>query len=330
MKTTTKKNAPKSATAEKATKPTAEKPTTAPADQPKETDTMKPDTTPETATDKPTEIGPAADTTDKATQDPAAVIPAQEAKPARKYTAAEARTPQAAEAIRRTIIRAAAAAEAAPTIEALEAYEVELRSVSESTHGKPAKWTESHSLARLCLQLGIPAAEAAKAKTKAKARAAMVEAAKSHITPALAWQAIEEISADAEAAKAIYQALADQVDGLRSELALYSAYLTEMRRGGEEAGILPTKSEEAKERAALRRTIDRRSKQRQAAEAIYYRHVSARLEAGEAAKAAKAAAMVEAAAYLRDDLALTAEEANAVWEEAAKAYVPTLTDPATK
>lgn len=339
MKTTKQKaTAQKSAkkgekpAAETATKPETtpqEAPTTdtptgeahGPADSKKETPTMKQDTKPETAN-----AAAAADNAPKANADqgkapePAAVIPAQEAKPARRYTAEEARTPQAAEAIRRTIIRAAAAAEAAPTAAQLEAYEIELRAAAERAHGKAPRWTESHSVARLCYQLGLTAEEAAKAKTKAKARAAMVEAAKSHITPTLAWQAITEIAADAAAAKAIYQALADEVDGLRSELALYSTYLAETRKGGEAAGVLQTKTEEAKARAAHRRAIDRRAKQRQAAEAIYYRHLSAHLEEGEAAAEAKAAALEEAAAYLRDNLALTDEEAKAVWEEAAKAY----------
>lgn len=342
MKTTKKATAPtkRENAAPKATqekKPTAEKPTTAttekatpttttaPQEAPtapatkKEEDTMKDTTptTPEKATQKPTEEKP-----DTAT---AAVTAAAPTAPARRYTADEVNTPQAAEALHRVIIRAAANAEEAPTPEQLETYETKLRAEAAAIHGKAPRWTESHALARLCYQLGLSAEAAAKAKTKTDNKKALVEAAKGSITPELAWGAVEKLAADKAAQKAIYQMLADTVEGMATTTTLYKAYLEETRKGGEAAGVLPTKSEVAKERAALRRAIDRRAKQRQAAEAIYYRHFSARLEAGEEAKAAKAAAMVEAAAYLRDDLALTADEAKAVWEEAAKAYIP---DPA--
>lgn len=345
MKTTKKATAPKRATAaEKATqKPTttetatpetvttpttpqeAPKPT-APAQPTKEGPTMKPDTTDNapkatTETDKPTqEANAAAELTTK-----------PETRPTRKYTAEEVNTPQAAEALHRVIIRAAAAAEEAPTPEQLEEYETELRAEAAALHGKAPRWTESHSLARLCYQLGLDAKEAAKAKTKTDNKKALAAAAKSHITPKLAWEAVEALAADKAAQKAIYQLLVDISEGMATTTALYKLYVEETRKGGEAAGVLPTKSEAAKERAKLRRAIDRRAKQRKDAEALYYMHYAALLEEGKPAEEAKKAALGEAAAYLRDDLKITAEEAAAVWKEAAEAYIgPTVTDTAAK
>ena len=182
---------------------------------------------------------------------------------ARMYTAAEAATPAAVEAVGRAIVTAAVAPAAKQDADEWAAA-VKAAAIAAGKKAAP-KWLGTWGLVGLAAGAGVPAEEAAKlgrGQLRSAIRAAALERAKSN--PSALWGALWGLAAgdgDARkaAAKALYAAFCDaaDVEVLKGQVA--AGLRKGLTEGGRKAGVLPDRvaAEAARRRdAAILRAAD--------------------------------------------------------------------------